>query len=192
MRAASVAGAVVLLLLAACAASPLDQSPSPSLLPSASPSATPSATDPEATAAATPTANPEPSFEVATFAVPAGSHPHDVAPAADGGIWYTAQQTGRLGWLDPATGEVREIPIGPGSAPHGVIVGPDGSAWVTDSGLNAIVRVGEDDQVDHYPLRGHQRQPQHRGVRRRRHPLVHGPGWHLRQPRSGDRRARAV
>ena len=30
---------------------------------------------------------------------------------------------------------------GEGSSPHGVIVGPDGAAWVTDSGLNAIVRV---------------------------------------------------
>ena len=84
--------------------------------------------------------------------MPAGSGPHDVAPAADGGIWYTAQRTGRLGWLDPATGEVREIPLGPGSAPHGVITGPDGAAWVTDGGLNAIVRVGDDDQVTVYPL----------------------------------------
>jgi virginiamycin B lyase len=84
--------------------------------------------------------------------VPAGSHPHDVAPAADGGVWYTAQAAGRLGWLDPATGEVREIPLGPGSAPHGVITGPDGAAWVTDSGLNALVRVDEDDQLTVYRL----------------------------------------
>jgi virginiamycin B lyase len=73
--------------------------------------------------------------------VPAGSRPHDVAPAVDGGVWYTAQATGRLGWLDPATGETREIPLGAGSAPHGVIVGPDGAPWITDGGLNAIVRV---------------------------------------------------
>ena len=33
------------------------------------------------------------------------------------------------------------IPLGVGSRPHGVIVGPDGEAWITDSGLNAIVRV---------------------------------------------------
>jgi virginiamycin B lyase len=25
------------------------------------------------------------------FPVPQGSHPHDVAPARDGGVWYTAQ-----------------------------------------------------------------------------------------------------
>lgn len=75
------------------------------------------------------------------FAVPSGSHPHDVWPATDGGVWYTAQHKGVLGRLDPATGTVQEIPLGEGSAPHGVIVGPDGAAWVTDGGLNAIVRV---------------------------------------------------
>jgi virginiamycin B lyase len=75
------------------------------------------------------------------YPVPPGSHPHDVAPAADGGIWYTAQSSGRLGWLDPATGETREVELGAGSAPHGVIVGPDGAPWITDGGQNAIVRV---------------------------------------------------
>jgi virginiamycin B lyase len=69
------------------------------------------------------------------------SGPHDVAPAPDGTVWYTAQRTGHLGRLDTRTGKVEEIPLGRGSAPHGVIVGPDGAAWVTDSGLNAVVRV---------------------------------------------------
>jgi len=78
---------------------------------------------------------------VREFRVPAGTHPHDVAPARDGGVWYTAQHTGRLGWLDPRTGRSKFVPLGSGSAPHGVIVGPDGAPWITDSGLNAIVRV---------------------------------------------------
>jgi virginiamycin B lyase len=64
-----------------------------------------------------------------------------VAPAPDGGVWYTAQHAGALGRLDPATGETRHIALGSGSRPHGVIVGPDGAAWVTDAGLNAVVRV---------------------------------------------------
>jgi virginiamycin B lyase len=80
-------------------------------------------------------------FRVREYPVPAGSRPHDVAPARDGGVWYTAQGSGELGWLDPRTGGVREVPLGPGSAPHGVIVGPDGAPWITDGGLNAIVRV---------------------------------------------------
>jgi len=74
------------------------------------------------------------------YEVPAGAHPHDVAPAPDGSVWYTAQNQGALGILDPKTGAVRQISLGDGSRPHGVIAGPDGAAWITDGGLNAIVR----------------------------------------------------
>jgi virginiamycin B lyase len=87
------------------------------------------------------------------FDVPRGSHPHDVAPATDGGIWYTAQTAGELGYLDPKTGSTRQIKLGNGSAPHGVIVGPDGAPWLTDGGLNAIVRVDPvTNQVQRFPL----------------------------------------
>ncbi|MBU3058928.1 virginiamycin B lyase family protein [Pseudomonas indica] len=79
--------------------------------------------------------------DVRYYAVPKGAGAHDVAPAPDGRVWYTAQRQGALGRLDPKTGETEQVPLGQGSAPHGVIVGPDGAAWVTDSGLNAIVRV---------------------------------------------------
>jgi virginiamycin B lyase len=79
--------------------------------------------------------------EVRYYPVPKGAHPHDVAPAPDGSVWYTAQAQGALGRLDPGTGKVEQIPLGRGSAPHGVIIGPDKAPWVTDSGLNAIVRV---------------------------------------------------
>jgi len=61
------------------------------------------------------------------FPLPEGSGPHDVAPAADGAVWFTAQAAGALGRLDPRTGHVDEFPLGRGSAPHGVIVGPDGA-----------------------------------------------------------------
>lgn len=92
--------------------------------------------------------------EVDRFAVPKGAHPHDVAPQPGGGpVWYTAQHQGALGRLDPATGETRHIPLGEGSRPHGVIVGPDGQPWITDSGLNAIVRVDRKTlEVTAYPL----------------------------------------
>jgi virginiamycin B lyase len=96
-------------------------------------------------------ARPEP--QVQEYDVPGGSRPHDVAVAADGRVWYTAQGSGELGRLDPATGEVDEIALGGGSRPHGVIVGPDGAPWITDSGLNAIVRVDPDSfDVRTYPL----------------------------------------
>jgi virginiamycin B lyase len=82
-----------------------------------------------------------PRVEIKSYPVFEGAHPHDVAPTADGQVWFTAQGAGELGRLDPRSGRVTRVPLGPGSAPHGVIVGPDGAAWVTDGGLNAIVRV---------------------------------------------------
>jgi virginiamycin B lyase len=91
--------------------------------------------------------------QVTYFPVPAGAHPHDVAPAPDGTVWYTGQRAGHLGRLDPKSGKVEVIPLGEGSAPHGVVVGPDGAAWVTDSGLNANVRVDpKTKEVKVFPL----------------------------------------
>ncbi|MDO8705093.1 MAG: hypothetical protein Q7J84_09130 [Sulfuricaulis sp.] len=91
--------------------------------------------------------------DIKEYSVPKGSHPHDVAPARDGGVWYTAQAAGALGWLDPVSGHTKHIPLGKNSAPHGVIVGPDGAPWITDSGLNAIVRVDpKTEKVDIFPL----------------------------------------
>ena len=76
-----------------------------------------------------------------------------MAPAPGGTVWFTAQDAGELGRLDPRTGRIRRVPLGPGSAPHGVIVGPDRAAWVTDGGLNAIVRVDPRSlEVRRFPL----------------------------------------
>ncbi len=92
-------------------------------------------------------------YNVTVFEVPEGAGPHDVAPAPGVLIWYTAQDQGALGILDPQTGETRHVPLGEGSAPHGVIAGPDGNAWITDSGLNAIVRYNPtNDDVTVWPL----------------------------------------
>ena len=75
-------------------------------------------TAPETTTQATrPAAIVPENLVLESFPVPAGSGPHDVAPALDGGVWYTAQDTGELGWLDPATGETRHTALGEGSAP---------------------------------------------------------------------------
>jgi virginiamycin B lyase len=90
---------------------------------------------------------------IQAYALPPGGHPHDVAVGADGIVWYTAQRSGQLGRLDPATGKVELIPLGKGAAPHGVIVGPDGAPWVTEGGTNAIVRVdAKTRDVKRWPL----------------------------------------
>jgi virginiamycin B lyase len=64
----------------------------------------------------------------------AGAGAHDVYPAPDGTVWFTAQSAGKLGRLDPRTGKSDLIALGPDAAPHGVIVGPDGAAWGSGSG----------------------------------------------------------
>jgi virginiamycin B lyase len=144
-------------------------SPAPTLttaLVPAAASTSPAAGTPESGHSATPTEHapsptPRPAAVSLTaarptvheFTLPGGQGPHDVAPAPDGTVWYTAQLAGDLGRLDPRTGEVRRIKLGTGSAPHGVIVGPDAAPWITDGGLNAIVRVDPaTSDVHRYPL----------------------------------------
>ncbi len=50
--------------------------------------------------------------EVTYFDVPRGAHPHDVAPAPDGSVWYTAQSQGAIGILNPKTGRANQISLG--------------------------------------------------------------------------------
>ena len=81
------------------------------------------------------------SAQVSYYQLPSGAYPHDVAPARDGGVWFTGQPQGFLGHYDPKAEKLDKISLGRGSAPHGVFVGPDGAPWVTDGGQNGIVRV---------------------------------------------------
>jgi virginiamycin B lyase len=158
--------AFTILMIAACTpptslpSVPAAPAPADTPPPTAAPATPAEPAEPESAdaaedemAEAEPAANQENLPTLQAYPVPRGSGPHDVAPATDGGVWYTAQSSGVLGWLDPATGAVREIPLGQGSRPHGVIVGPDGDAWITDGGLNAIVRVdAETDEVQRFDL----------------------------------------
>jgi virginiamycin B lyase len=108
-----------------------------------------------AAAASAPTvaATPVSTLQSWPLATPRPTGIHDVAPAPDGGVWFSAQRSGHLGWFDPKTARVELIALGSGSSPHGVIQGPDRAAWLTDSGLNAIVRVGWPDRTLRvYPL----------------------------------------
>ena len=47
--------------------------------------------------------------EVRYYPVPKGSHPHDVAVAPDGSVWYTAQRSGELGLLDQKTATPEQL-----------------------------------------------------------------------------------
>lgn len=75
-------------------------------------------------------------FEMREYPVPDGAHPHDVAPAADGGVWYTAQRQGALGYLDPKTGRAR----GENPQIYAVYVDDNDIVWLSDFGANATLR----------------------------------------------------
>lgn len=80
-------------------------------------------------------------FRTKYYPISAGIGLHDVAPAPDGTVWFTAQGQGMLGRLDPRDGTFKTVSLGEGAAPHGVTIGPDGAPWITEGGQNAIARV---------------------------------------------------
>ena len=59
------------------------------------------------------------------------SGPHGIVVAPDGAIWYTANAAGKLGRLDPATGQIHEYPLAAdASDPHTPLV-VGGKVWFT-------------------------------------------------------------
>lgn len=92
-------------------------------------------------------------FKVTYYPIKAGLGNRDVAPAADGTVWFANQFSGTVGHLDPKTGKYDLFPLGRGSSPHGILMGPDGNAWAMDGGQNAIVRVdSRDHKMTVFPL----------------------------------------
>jgi virginiamycin B lyase len=149
------------LLLAACSiptAEPIVEDSPPTSAPTAAPTTQPEATSRPAGAAPetesnTDSATPRPVGQFDVYDISPSERPHDVAPAPDGRIWFTGQQSGEMGLLDPATGEIELFELPGPAAPHGVIVGPDGLAWITDGGANAIVSIEPaSGEIVSYPL----------------------------------------
>jgi virginiamycin B lyase len=51
-----------------------------------------------------------------------GSWPHDAHVARDGSVWYTAQNTNKLGRFDPRTAQFKEFELKtPKSGPQGMV-----------------------------------------------------------------------
>ncbi|MCP3400143.1 lyase [Bradyrhizobium sp. CCGB20] len=98
-----------------------------------------------ATLAVRPSFAQEGPFRTKYYPISAGIGLHDLAPAPDGTVWFTAQGKGLLGRLDPRDGSFKTVSLGQGAAPHGVTIGPDGAPWITEGGQNAIARVDPGD-----------------------------------------------
>ena len=70
-------------------------------------------------------------------------YPADVAPAADGTLWFTDQDTDRLRSITPFVQVAEETSgrLGTGelSDPTGIAIGPDGTIYVADTGHDRVV-----------------------------------------------------
>src|SRR5947209_10169079 len=93
-------------------------------------------------------------MEMRTFPVLAGAGAHDVYPAPDGAVWFTAQSAGKLGRLDPRTGKSDLIALGPSAAPHPamkVVVAHGKASWMQEvlEKMEASTRVIP--LLHHYP-----------------------------------------
>jgi len=87
---------------------------------------------------------PAAAAQVSYYDVTHGAHPHDVAPAPDGTVWYTAQAQGVLGILDPKTGKVTQIPLGPGAAQDHVETTRPGAPSAGPADAVQVRRVAEE------------------------------------------------
>src|SRR5690606_27155041 len=68
-------------------------------------------------------------------------------------IWYGAFSSGKLGRLDPETGEMKEYPIGRFSEPYEAWADPDDNIWMTDGGQGGmLVRFDQkSEKFTYYP-----------------------------------------
>src|SRR3989440_306198 len=79
------------------------------------------------------------------YALPSGGgSPHDVAVSADGVVWYTAQRDGKLGRLDPATGDMKVWDAPRGRGPYGIATTPEGDVYYASLAGSHIARVDLD------------------------------------------------
>ncbi len=63
-----------------------------------------------------------------------------IAAGPDGNVWFT-EGIGNVGFLNPTTLAVTEIPAPPGSSPFLIALGFDDTLWFTDPGTNSLGEV---------------------------------------------------
>ena len=67
------------------------------------------------------------------------SSPSGIAAGADGNLWFTETERGRLARITP-DGAIDEWPL-PGSRPTEITGGPDGNIWLIYENAPKIVRA---------------------------------------------------
>jgi virginiamycin B lyase len=68
--------------------------------------------------------------------------PHTLIFDGNGNIWFTSQQSNRVGRLDMATGEYDLItPYETPSRPYGIVIDDDGYPWVSLFNTSHVMRI---------------------------------------------------
>jgi streptogramin lyase len=79
------------------------------------------------------------------------SGPRQIITGPDGSLWFDEYYAGKIGKLDPQTGQITEFKanIGIGTS---LAFGPDGNLWFTEYGYGMIGRMTPDGQVLNLPI----------------------------------------
>src|ERR1051325_359357 len=68
-----------------------------------------------------------------------GGSPFAITTGPDGNVWYTENQAGKIGMINPTTHAQSEFLIPTASSgPTGITAGPDGNLWFAESGAKKI------------------------------------------------------
>jgi streptogramin lyase len=83
-----------------------------------------------------------PSGALTEFPVPtSASNPFDIVAGADGNLWFTELDAGKIGRATP-NGVITEFGLAsPASQPRGIAAGPDGNIWFTTITAKTIGRI---------------------------------------------------
>ncbi|MGE3808007.1 MAG: SdrD B-like domain-containing protein, partial [Gemmataceae bacterium] len=82
--------------------------------------------------------------------------PTDVWVAGDGKVWFTMFDAGKVGFVDPSTGQVTEYANFAGKGPNAITVTPDGTAWVTLTYAHKLAKITSSGQITELTLSGNQ------------------------------------
>jgi virginiamycin B lyase len=84
----------------------------------------------------------------------AGSWPHDAYVTRDGRVWYTGQNTNKLGVFDPKTEQFKEYELKtPKSGPQSMVDDAEGNIWFTPADAKYIGKLDpKTGAITEYPL----------------------------------------
>ncbi len=78
--------------------------------------------------------------EMEEYHLPPEAKPHSTVPDDEGYIWYTGNNNGTIGKLDPEAGGIAEYPT-EADDPHTTVVHPNGKLYFTSQRATMLGRL---------------------------------------------------